>query len=598
MAVRAKKGRPKTPALPDTTDAVEIAMQDVARDPSPDNPARTLLDSQNELIRAEIAQLARLRWRDYILTIFGVLLLALMALFVWGAAGSRAVVVEPFDAPPSLAERGVTGQVLAGSVQDAIATIQAINFDAAMQRDIDNAWTDDIAVEVPTTGISVTELDRLLRQRLGRETYVRGSLVNDAGGTVALTIRATGVPPRTFTDTDAQLPQLTARAAEYVYGMFEPRLFARYLINQGRIEEALAFIEPAYARAPAEYRSALAASWAVALDLQGRGAESVAKTRLAIELDPENWIAASNLIGSLYEVEGEESAAREGRALQRRGAAASTKPPPSLNYLQNYQPLVEDWTGLIDNLLRTLETTGGMGSLATGDIDIYLSDAEANRHDWRAAQRYLLAGSGDESDNRAQRLLNHGLRALEADDLPRATASLERFHAMWQADPSLQWSFYHHPCYLALAYGRRGRIGEANAIFDAVGEWSSCATLRADVIEASGDRRGADAAYTAAVRLAPSLPRAYQHWGVTLMARGDLEGARAKFAAAHERGPRWADPLKSLGDIAMAEGNPKEAARLYGQASAFAPGWAELAEARHAAEADAAALPWWSRWFG
>jgi hypothetical protein len=321
------------------------------------------------------------------------------------------------------------------------------------------------------------------------------------------------------------------------------------------------------------------------------------KNRLAVELDPENWIAASNLIGSLLSVEGEESAVREGKKLQERVAASRDKPPPSLNYLQNYQPLVQDWTGFIHGSLRALEATHGDGALATGDMNIYLADAEANRHDWRAANRYLLAGAGDGAELRAQRLLNDGVRAIEADNLPRAISSLERFQALWDADPNLQWSFYYHSCYLGLAYGLSGRIVEARKIFDAAGDWSVCAAFRADVVEASGDRAAADAAYAAAVRLGPSLPLPYQHWGQALFARGEREGAKARFAAAHARGPHWADPLKSLGDVAMAEARWEDAARFYDQATAFAPGWTDLAAARRAADVKVAALPWWRRWF-
>lgn len=584
--------------LPDSLDPVELAMSALADDRAPDNPTRELIANQNRLVRAEIAQLARLRWRDYIITAFGLLLLVLVALFVWRAASSRAVVVQPFDAPPSLADRGVSGQVLAGSVQDSIATIQAINLDAATARNIDNAWTDDIAIEVPTTGVSITEMDRLLRRWLGRETYVGGALVRNTDGTLSLTIRATGVPPGTFTGPEADLAGLSTRAAEYIYGRFEPRLFSRYLIQQDRVDDALAFVPAAYARGPAGLRSALATTWASALDLKGRQTESAAKNRLAIELDPENWIAASNLIGTLYNAEGEESAAREGRRLQQRLRTTSHKPGAGLNPLQNYQPLVEDWTGFIEGQLRSLEATGGKGSLAQGNVNLYLSDAETYRHDWRAAERFLTAGANGSADFRAQGLLNRGLQALEAGDLTRAIAALERFDTLWQRDQGLQWTFYFHPCYLGLAYGLAGRTAEANAVFDRMAPWSHCATYRADTIEAGGDHAAADTAFAAAVRLAPSLPRPYQHWGLALLRRGDLAGARAKFAAAHQRGPRWADPLKSLGDVAMRQGDWQRATRFYARARPFAPGWRALADASRAADAKVAAMPRWRRWLG
>jgi hypothetical protein len=107
----------KSDRLPETPDGLEIAMADVSHDPASDNPARTLVTNQTLLINAQVRQLGRQRWRDMIVSALGIILLFGVALFVWSAASSRAVVVEPFDAPPALSERGLTPQVIAGAEQ-------------------------------------------------------------------------------------------------------------------------------------------------------------------------------------------------------------------------------------------------------------------------------------------------------------------------------------------------------------------------------------------------------------------------------------------------------------------------------------------------
>lgn len=83
-----------------------------------------------------------------------------------------------------------------------------------------------VSVQLPQTGISIGELSRVMRRAFGNETYITGSLVRGPGEALSLTVRGTGVPPRTFTGPREQLPQLTMHASEYIYGRFEPRASA------------------------------------------------------------------------------------------------------------------------------------------------------------------------------------------------------------------------------------------------------------------------------------------------------------------------------------------------------------------------------------
>ena len=47
---------------------------------------------------------------------------------VWDAAHSNGLLIEPFAVPPDLAEKGLTGQVIASQVQDKLTAMQAGSF--------------------------------------------------------------------------------------------------------------------------------------------------------------------------------------------------------------------------------------------------------------------------------------------------------------------------------------------------------------------------------------------------------------------------------------------------------------------------------------
>src|SRR3569833_2338569 len=93
------------------------------------------------------------------------------------AATSQRVVVEPFDAPPALAPVGLNGRTVGAGVLDALTRLQAATRSTAAKRNLENAWTGDIKLEVPETGVSIGELSRLLHERFGHDTHIDGDLL-------------------------------------------------------------------------------------------------------------------------------------------------------------------------------------------------------------------------------------------------------------------------------------------------------------------------------------------------------------------------------------------------------------------------------------
>jgi hypothetical protein len=70
-------------------------------------------------------------------------------------------VIEAFEVPPDLAQRGLTGQVIAKQVLDQISEMEARTslVSARPANSYSNSWGTDLKIEVPETGISFGELN-------------------------------------------------------------------------------------------------------------------------------------------------------------------------------------------------------------------------------------------------------------------------------------------------------------------------------------------------------------------------------------------------------------------------------------------------------
>jgi hypothetical protein len=97
-----------------------------------------------------------------------------VAIMIRDAVTSRRVVIEPFDAPPALAARGLTGKVVANALLDELSRLQDATHSSSAARGLSGAWTGNIKLEVPETGVSIGEISRLLRERFGHDLHIDG----------------------------------------------------------------------------------------------------------------------------------------------------------------------------------------------------------------------------------------------------------------------------------------------------------------------------------------------------------------------------------------------------------------------------------------
>jgi tetratricopeptide (TPR) repeat protein len=502
-----------------------------------------------------------------------------IAIMIHDAITSRSVVVESFDAPPSLTNRGVTGKVVASNLLDALVQLQNATRTSAQKRSLSNAWTHDIQLDVPETGISVGEIDRLLEARFGHDLHINGELIQTASGGLTLTVRGDGVAPKSFEGAPGDLQKLTVGAAEYVYSQSEPTLWVTYLSNTGRYTEAIDFARAAYAGADKSDRPYLLNYWGNSLaSIGGAATETLELYRAALRLKPDYWIAYNNVMNMLWGMGDEEGAWRVGGDLL---VAAGGRPgrAPEEEY-QNWDVLT--WN-LGPWLVATMADADLHGGIGTGAISLgpSLADIHERLHDPTAAQIAIdttKAGEGDATIVAITHFVR-GRLAFDAGDMDRARREMEAFSEAF-AKPDVYNNFPGYNCWVAPVEERAGHPDKADALLEHAGSFVDCYRFRADVLDGRGDWPAAQKAYSSAVALAPDLPAAYYSWGVALAAHGDLDSSLDKLQKANQRGPHWADPLKAWGDVFARQGKSKEALAKYDEALRYAPNWAQLKLAR------------------
>ncbi len=506
-----------------------------------------------------------------------------IAVMLHDAFTSHSVVIDAFEAPATLSARGVTGTVVANDVLDELTRMQDATHTAVtdLKRSLSNAWSNQVKVDVPETGISLGEISRLLRARFGHDVHIGGELVETPSGGLALTVRGDRLDPKTFTGGADDYPKIVVDAAQYLYAGFQPYLWAVYLAQSGRCPEAIAFDKSVFASADNTQRALLLVNWAncglTADPSTASAREAVEKYQEAIELSPDLQLAYLNEAAMLSNLGEQEAAWRVSEILRR---IAGARPAPQ------YHVGLDDLTW---DLPAELEGWRALVSAQAGrsNEDLQIARVDVQLHDPTAAA-LILQTSPINDQNPADSALAHyarGLWAEEVGDASQAAIEMEAAVAIQSPLVALVISPVLR-CQIAPIEEAAGHPDKADAILanPAATHLVDCQRFRGDIQDHRGDWTGAQQAYAAAVALAPDLPAGYYSWGVALARHGDLADALAKLQAAHQRGPHWADPLKTWGDVLAKQGHFRQALAKYDEALKYAPNWAALAQARAAAQ--------------
>jgi tetratricopeptide (TPR) repeat protein len=511
------------------------------------------------------------------------------AIMIRDAVESRSVVIDAFDIAPNVAAQVPSGKIAAAGLLDVLTRIQAATRSGAEHRSLASAWTNDIAIDVPETGISIGQLQRIMKARFGRDQHIDGDLAQSETGGLALTVRGTGILPKTFIDEARHLDRLLTLAGEYVYGQSQPGLFAAYLANNDRNDEAIRFSQTAYARADSGERPYVLNYWANAI--AGKGAEGAMREALplyreALRRKPDYWTAYNNIMYALNGLGDEEGLVRVSEQLVK---AAGGRPgrAPEHEY-QNYDRTVWDLPAERVEAIADMESHNGIGTRgsAGGAENLQIAQYEVQMHDVESATLRINTTpvEANYAPDLAQATFVRALLAEENNDLNAAAREWDAYVEAY-ANPSVRTNNPHTICYAAQSFERTGQSAKAEMALNAVGTLTlvDCARFRADILDLRGDWPSAQAWYGKAVKLAPSIPSGYYSWGVALARHGNLDDAAEKFKSAHQKGPHWADPLKAWGDVLMEQGQGKKAIEKYDEALKYAPNWTALKNSRETA---------------
>jgi tetratricopeptide (TPR) repeat protein len=227
----------------------------------------------------------------------GIAGVVVLVAFVWREATRETVHIDPIGVPPSLAEDGFTGEVLAQRLMDQIINIQIKANTTMHKRQVGLAFRQADFV-VPGVGFSVGTAAGFVGEMLGtRRTRVRGEVTRQ-GDLYVLTLRVDGREAIAQLEPVARehLDQALKSGAEKIVRVAEPYVLASYYYDIDRslaMAEADQIIEDTRSSVEALARSHNLRGLIFADRKQAE--QAIECYRTAIETDPEFAIAYTNL---------------------------------------------------------------------------------------------------------------------------------------------------------------------------------------------------------------------------------------------------------------------------------------------------------------
>lgn len=565
-------------------------------DPALVAEVRSVLREQAELLRLQKEQIRQeaglhrwlLRFQhlsagmkvvfEIALGIVGMAVVVVIVAAVWAATNDNGLVIESFSVPSDLVARGLTGQVFATHLLDHLSDLQARTVSLRRGTTYTNDWGNNIKVEIPTTGISINEVQRLLNTWLGRETRISGEVYRSQMG-LAVAVRVGSAPATTFNGTDAGLDSLIQLAAVEVFKQTQPFRYATYLVFNGRALEA----EPLLAKLATTSGDRLERAWAYTgwanalrvhnLDFRG----SVEKATSAIGQDPHLPLAyvvrseAETLLGHA------EAAFRDNREAVALNVSYARRYYDPDHVAWTFPLTQRDLDESLGDFRKAAEDGARGAALRSPTNDAFPVAIDLIRdHDISAARAMLpsmqVIMSGAMSKDGALFFI-----ALEMRDWPTAIAQAGRYAQPLESRQHHGFVSDNIHSFLAYALARAGRLVEAqNLVATTPLDCYDCVRERGNVAAVARNWRTAARWFAEAVRQGPSLPFAFLDWGAMLMQHGDYNGAIAKFMLANQKGPHFADPLEMWGEALMLMNRSDLALAKFEDADKYAPHWGRL----------------------
>ena len=541
----------------------------------------------------------RLKVALQLLTIaVGVGLVATLGCMAIDAARADGVVIKPFTVAPDLARRGVTGEVVASQLLDKLTAITDSAQSSAAAGKFGAGWGQNISLQIPETGVSLGEVDRWLREKLGHERNLTGEIVENPDGTVTLGVRlgARALPPQTGAAAD--LSQLIARTAETLYRRESPMTYVQYLSHlPGRLEENIeVFREMTDSRDPV-MRAFGYGGLGIEASKRGDRAGAIRNFQAA---DAENsglsW-PANDLAGVVENLGHQEESLR----LLRRSLALTPRDPAYTPEAAREAALFEEAS--IAGLLHDHATVLSKQLVLSQGENLGFATSRASLK-LRVASDRALAHDGLRAEADAAAFVPRYL--LDSKAQAQTLASIARSRGDWALFLTRQDAAAKMPPVAPLGFAaladrasalaQLGRVAEAEAVIGPTPlDCQPCIVGRGTVAEAAARHAEADHWFAEAFRLAPSTPNGPLYWGRALLERRDAVRAAAEFREALRRSPRAEEAREGLGEALAIQGDAAGAAKQYAEALKLTPHlgrahlkWGEaLAKQGKAAEAKA-----------
>jgi tetratricopeptide (TPR) repeat protein len=490
-----------------------------------------------------------------------------------------------------MAARGLTGQAIAAQLQDKLAALQDQTESARPADSYANNWGDDIKVQIPDTGVSVSEFYRLLAAWLGHETHITGEVYRDADG-IAIVARAGGDGGTTVLGREADFDSLMQRSAEAIYARTQPYRYAVYSQFRGNPARARAIYERLTVEGAARDRAWAYIGLGVLDVVANDGYGAVDASRKAVAIVPDFALGWSDIDNSESGLAHDEAALAAARvALRLMTGSGDVDMTPRARAITTWQSRND-----IDNDLGDFNAALGDGREAAGLADFSglaesareaTVQALASLHDDRAARRAwdALPAADDPADRMLRSIGKLGLdyslgdwRALppQRDVIRKNFETVRAQHLFIVSSLPILDMRLLQPV-TANAMAAMGDFAGAHALIDKTPlDCLICLRTRGRIAVLERNWAGADYWFARAAAFAPSIPFSYSDWGQMLLAKGDYAAAVAKFTLANQKGPHFADPLEMWGEALVAENRSDLALAKFEEASKYAPDWGRL----------------------
>ncbi len=516
----------------------------------------------------------------------GLAIAAGIAFMIWDASRSSGLLIEPFSVPPDLAARGMTGEVVAAKLLDQLSQMQAETNSARAAQSYTNDWgRSGLKLDIPETGISFTELNDFLREKLGHDTHITGEIVRTASG-VSLTARAGGAGAQSATGSEADLDALMQKSAESIYRLTQPFRYGMYLASHDRVVEAIAVFQ-AVAKSGSRLDRAWAYPyWALLVGEEDGVAAELPLLQKALEQEPDN-LQAYLVAGTAHDRTGlPEQAQRDWKEVFRLlsndrlgmySAAAASRLKPEA------QAQLDLETGDFHDAAQEQAIYIRSAPAAAPIVSAALAGVEAGAHDLAAARAALSDTASYQLDFQHGATILQIIRATmlidsEAQNWDGVLSDANAIAPMLQKYPGMR-SFLPTVTapLMAQAEARLGRMPAAEARIAATpADCYDCLITRARIAELEGQHAQADGWFARAIDGQKSIFFAYAYWGEALLARGQPDAAIAKFTIANQKGPKFADALEGWGEALMKKNQSHLALAKFAEAEKYAPNWGRL----------------------